>query len=180
MVLFLKILGSILVICGCFLLGINIGQGMNKRLSELKELERIIGMLEGELRYRRNPLRQCFENISMRCSAPFAEWLNHIVDQMKICKNNFLDIWNMGMDRLRIVKREGRLNLKNEDIDEIKHIGNALMEEDLDSQLGALLLEKAALHNKIIGCTEEIQGKKKVAVSMCGLGGIMIVIILAI
>lgn len=168
---------------------------MRRRICELRELERIMGMLEGEMKYRKNPLRQSFLNISVRSSGIYGKWLSYVAGLMEnsnfadgermdenggsSCQTGgFMSVWNQG---LRWLGMQGdRICIRAEDIEGLKYMGQALTETGIDSQINALLLEKTVLHNQITELSNELKNKSRIAFSMCGLGGLLVVICLAV
>lgn len=177
-VLCIKLLGAIFVIGGSFFLGINICYGMNKRIRELKELERIYGMLDGELRFRHNPIRTSFANISSRCSEPFCLWINKLCEELDSADGSLVEIWERSLEHLQRMRKNSEIFLSKEDINDLIHIGQALSESNVEAGARAILLEKDMLHHKICELDHELKGKKKVALSVSSLGGIMLVILL--
>ncbi len=175
-----KISGCIMVLGGSIILGLKMSVKMSKRICELRELERILGMLEGELRFRKNPMAQCFNNISGRCMDAFGRWLSYMSKLLSGGCDSFMEVWREGMEMLKVMRYDARISLTVEDIEELEYIGQALLENHTDSQLNALLLEKTALKNKITGLANELQDRKKVTISLCSLGGIMLVILLGL
>jgi stage III sporulation protein AB len=162
---------------------------MRRRIYELRELERIMGMLEGEMRYRKNPLGQCFRNIGRRCGGIYGEWFLYVAGLMQnnkqpetgddVCAGEgFTYVWDCGLSWLR--QQGCRSCIRQEDIDGLKYMGQALTESDIETQINALMLEKTVLHNRITGLSNEVKNKSRIALSLCGLGGILVVICLTL
>ena len=60
-----------MILAGGILLGIWIAMSMKKRVDELKQIERIINYLEGEIRYKNSLLGEACIAASLRCGQPF-------------------------------------------------------------------------------------------------------------
>jgi stage III sporulation protein AB len=168
-----------MVMGGCMLLGIRLGGNMRRRICELREVERIMGMLEGEMRYRKNPLAESFRNISSRCGGIYGRWLLYIAEliQGNTC-DGFMHVWNQGLGWLSMQGSESCI--RPEDIDGLRFMGQALSEGDIETQINALMLEKTVLHNRITELSSELKNKRRVVLSLCGLGGVLVVICLAL
>jgi stage III sporulation protein AB len=168
-----------MVMGGFLVLGIRLGGNMQRRIYELREVERIMGMLEGEMRYRKNPLGQCFRNIGNRCGGVYGDWLLYVAETASgVFDGGFMSVWNDGLAWLG--RQSDRICIRREDIDGLKYMGQALTEGDIDTQINALMLEKTVLHNRITELSNEVNNRKRIALSLSGLGGILVVICLAL
>ena len=73
---------------GSLVLGIKIALNMKARLRALRELERIISYIEGELRYRHAVLNEALYNVSLKCGHPFDMWLGDLSQRLKVDDNS--------------------------------------------------------------------------------------------
>lgn len=61
-----------------FALGFRLAVLMKKRVSELREMERTVHVLEGEIRYHHAILGEACKNAASRCGQPFSDWLREL------------------------------------------------------------------------------------------------------
>jgi stage III sporulation protein AB len=137
-----------------------------------------MGMIEGEIKYRKNPLGQCFENIGNRCGGIYGDWLLCLAALLRDSNEGFVSVWNQGLNWLFMQRDKNCIS--REDIDGLRYMGQALAEGNTETQINALLLEKAVLQGKITELSGELKNKSRIVLSLCGLGGILVVICLAL
>lgn len=86
--------GGILVIGSAFLMGWRASEELEKEYQELGELQRIISMLQGEIRYARAFLAEAFESISRTASEPYKGWMVKMYQKMNAREcGSFVCIW---------------------------------------------------------------------------------------
>ena len=156
-------------------LGIMLAHAMRKRVEQLRELERVINYLEGEIRYRHSILSEACLNASEKCGQPFNTWLNNLSlnlerDDIDGC---FDDIWS---ESLKILEEKSAL--KREDIETLECLGHTLGYLDIRTQEMGLALEKESLHERVGRIAGELSNRMKISVIMGLLSGIFIVIML--
>ena len=61
--MFLKIIGSIMVLSSCCIAGYALSSEFSRRPAELRELQNILEMFANEVRYLSNPLAPLLKNI---------------------------------------------------------------------------------------------------------------------
>lgn len=147
---------------------------MKKRVDELRELERLINYIEGEIRYRHSILSQACLNAGSKTGQPFKEWLCGLSKTVEEdCDRGFIDIWE---DSLKYLKSKSCLN--KEDMERLYDLGRTLGYLDIESQKQGLMLEKENIHNVIQRLDKSLAGNMKLSVVLGTLGGIFIVVIL--
>lgn len=57
-----KIVGLLLVVCGCTAMGLSAGNEMERRIRELRELLKLLEILEGEIGYANAALAEAFRH----------------------------------------------------------------------------------------------------------------------
>lgn len=159
--MYLKILGSLLVILGAAAWGASASGELRKRLEELEYLERIIWQINGEMSYTKAPLGEVFRRVEKRIREPYRSWLAGIRKEMEGRAGlDFGSLWE---------KRTGRdlkgTFLKKEDRDELAGLGHQMgyldvrmQEETLSWYAGRLARERQELlaglkeEQRILGC----------------------------
>ena len=173
-----------MVIGGGLGMGLVIAANMRRRLSNLKQLEKVMYLLEGELRYRHSTLGDAFANISERTGEPFCEWLANLSNSLSVSKMSmdinelcctFVNIWNESLSQLY---DDTSSYLLVEDIELIKNMGQALGHLDIETQLNEIKLETERLGTIIYELSKVLKDKSRMAVTLSTLGAILVVIIL--
>ena len=163
-----------MVVVGCVSLGFMFAISMKKRVDELRQVERIINHIEGEIRYNNALIKEALRGARTRCAEPFDEWLNYVADELEEDYNDsFSHIWDRSLDIL-----QRKTHLKKSDIKELVLIGQALGYLDMKAIKMGLELQKENLHNVILNLDEVLANNMKVSVILGTLGGFFLVVIL--
>ncbi|MDE6025910.1 MAG: stage III sporulation protein AB [Lachnospiraceae bacterium] len=176
--MYCKLTACVLIISCSGALGVLYALSMKKRIDHLKELQRVINYMEGQITYRHAVLGEVFLNAASKCEAPFDTWLGDLGDKLicgepEIMPESFVSIWQKSLDYIR-----DNTKLKEKDINIIEALGQALGYLDINTQQMSLKLEQDNLHNTIRQAEVEVSNKMKISVVMGMLGGMMIVILL--
>ncbi|MBE5944903.1 MAG: hypothetical protein E7258_08295 [Lachnospiraceae bacterium] len=163
-----------MIIVGGMSLGVMVALSMKKRVEELRQLERILNYIQGELSYKNSILKEAFYEASFRTKPPFDKWLIAIKELIEESEDmTFFEIWEKSLIVLR-----GESHLKREDISELMNIGQTLGYLDVSAQQMGLALEKDNLHSNIVRLDKGLLNNMKVAVILGILGGIFLVVVL--
>ena len=73
--MYIKWVGSFLLLGIASVIGMRKAEALTVRVERMQELKRMIGLLQGELRFHRAALSECFESVSERIQAPFSMFL---------------------------------------------------------------------------------------------------------
>lgn len=171
-----------MVISGSLALGIRIALSMKGRIMALREMERILSYIDGELRCRHSMLGEALYNVSRKTKGPYSQWLSSLVKAVEeqsannLDKEDFQDFYSMWCQSLDRLKEDTFLNAK--DISQLYDVGKALGYLDIESQQMNLNLEREHVHNTILDLDKDVGARMKNAVILCFLGGIMTVIAL--
>lgn len=163
------------MIAGSMALGIKIALMMKKRVEQLKEIERIINYIEGEIRYKHSILKEACINASTKCGQPFSDWLEIVGDRLELSDSGegFSEIW---FESLNVLYEKSLLSKR--DINEINSLGQTLGYLDIRSQEMGLKLEKENIHERLVQSDRELMNRMKISVILGTLSGIFIVIML--
>ncbi|MCM1272841.1 MAG: stage III sporulation protein AB [Clostridium sp.] len=176
--MYCKLTACILIISCSGALGVSYALSMKKRIEHLKELQRIMNYMAGEIAYRHAVLGEVFLNAASKCGAPFQMWLADLGDKLtcnesELMQEPFVGIWRKSLDYIR-----EHTKFKESDIRIMEALGQALGYLDINTQQMSLKLEQENLQNIIKQADMELANKMKVSVVMGTLGGVMIVILL--
>ena len=152
---------------------------MRGRIQQLREIERILGYLEGELRCRHAMLDEALHNVSLKTGHPFDIWLeelSHGINAQSTDVNNeeFVDFNSMWRQALGFLGNNTLLNSK--DIIKLLDVGKALGYLDIESQQMNLNLEREQLHSHILELDKDLNARMKNVIVLSFLGGLMVVI----
>ncbi|MBQ8924456.1 MAG: stage III sporulation protein AB [Lachnospiraceae bacterium] len=195
-----KLAGAFLVITGAGIAGTSYAYRLKKRLDNLKELEHIVINIENDIRYRHSIISSAFKNVSTKCHKPFSHWLMFISKRLDYaddpneaneqlindfdCDDEFFngffhntyefsEIW----DKSLIYLKDNSF-LKNEDIDDLKTLGQTLGYLDITSQKMGISLFLDNLHSKINEINSTLNDKIRISIIAGMVSGIFIVILL--
>ncbi len=155
-------------------MGIYFGRLYRQRLEQLRELERIVNFIQGEIKYKHSILSDAFFNVSDRSKEPFKGWLFSLGEAL--VKNNheeFFLIWENSLEYLKNYSV-----LKDMDYKELLAIGQAFSSADIDSQEKSISYEREIIHSRVISMDKSVADKMKTSIVFGGLSGILIVVIL--
>ena len=159
-----KLAGCLLVIGAAALMGVRKGEAVRNQYRQRKYLQRILCMIESEIRYAHAHLGEIFRDISGSLKEPYREWLLSVRDSMEKRDGRALEeIWEDGVGR----------HLKKSGLPE-KELGAS----DLELQLKILRHYEEQLNLEIQEIREEMQVKVKLCHCLGVLGGMLVAVLL--
>ena len=166
-------MGILLVVSGCTAFGFLVAKGFLTRVRQLRELERLIGYMSGEVRYRREILAQAFYNVSKKCKEPFASWLGGLADNLKQgpLTLDFDSIWREAAGELYLLSA-----FKQEDMEYVYNLGQTIGYLDVQAQEQGLMLLQGDLNRHIQRLESEMKERIRVAMILGTVVGILLVI----
>ncbi|MBQ8924422.1 MAG: stage III sporulation protein AB [Lachnospiraceae bacterium] len=168
-----KLAGALFVISGGGIAGFSYAYKLRKRLDNLRELERIVIHIENDIRYRHSIISEAFRGVSVRCRKPFSDWLMFLSERLDDADSQFSEIWDSSLIYLK-----DNSFLHNEDIDNLKTLGQTLGYLDIASQEMGIKLFLENLHNKINEISSTLNDKIRISIIAGMVGGIFIVVLL--
>ncbi len=185
--MYCKLAGALCIIVAGFSLGMYLALSMQKRVRELRELERTIHILEGEIRYHHAILYEACQNTAYRCGQPFSEWMSSLYadlyadaydvdtefhgDEQEM--DRFICLWNSSLEKLYRIS-----HLTKNDMELVKAVGRCLGYLDIETQQQGFSLECEHIHMCMLRAEQELGNKMKLSVILATLGGILLVIML--
>lgn len=160
------------------MIGLKFAFELKKRTMQLKELQRIINYLEGEITYRHSVLSEAFMSVAAKCGQPFNLWLENLANELileddVLKPDSFYESWCAS---LKYLKKNTKL--KSGDIMVLKALGQAFGYLDISTQQMTLKLEQENLRRIVKSADDELVSHMKISVVFGVLGGLMIVIML--
>lgn len=166
-------LGIGLVIAGSTAIGLAVSWEMEKRLVQLREMRRMVGMLEGEIRCANSTLSECFRHVAGRICEPFGAFLENMAEHMEEFRGDTVqEIFTQHVEQdLRDTA------LASEDLEQLKRLGEQLGYLDAQMQLNALALYQNQLEDSYKRAAEAFAGKAKLCRYLGLMGGLFLAII---
>lgn len=169
-----KLAGCVLVISASSLMGMRRAEMIRNHYQQMKYLQRIICMIESEIRYAHAHLGEIFRDVSGRLDAPYKEWLLSVREAMEERDGRiFEEIWEKETNRY--LKKSG---LPEKELCRLSQLGGQLGASDLELQLKILGLYQEQLSLETEELREEMQEKVRLCHCLGVLGGILVTVLL--
>lgn len=169
---FFRYVFLILILTGSTSIGFLLSKKYINRVCELNSLSNLINILQNKIKFTHKPLGEILEEIST-----IKENINisqiFLKSGQNLKEKNFQDSWSEAISEQRFY-----LNLKNEDINLIKSLGNVLGKTDIDGQMSEINQFNLQLKVQIKNAEEERNKNAKMYKSLGTIIGLAIVIIL--
>ena len=154
--------------------GIMKAENMKRQLENMKELQRIISMIQSEIRYSQAFLGEIFENIGQGVREPFRSWLLEMSRQT----NSFIgkslgDIWQSSVE----------INLDAFGFpvyifESLKQLGNQLGYADVQVQMRLMDLYQEHLERTIREMHDQVQTKVRLYHCLGVMSGLFVAVLL--
>ncbi len=155
--MYLKIIGSLFLMSSTAAIGFIKAEELNERVKNLMELKRMMGLLQGELRFRRAALPEAFWNVSERVEKPFEGFLKEVSDKLeKREPEGFDEIWNAAC--VRLLRNEG---FQKTDGQLFEILGSSMGYLDLTMQMETIQLAMQQTEEAIEKAKEQQEQKGK-------------------
>jgi len=156
------------------LIGIEIGKMKTLRINDLREFKKAFLILKSEIESFKTPLGECCKNISLKTKEPVSQIFGAVHDEIyNFTQNNLDSVWVN-----KIEKYKSYLNLKNEDIEELKSFGNCFGFSDDNMQKKNIDFTISYIDDKIEILNQETEKNKKLFNNLGILSGILACILL--
>lgn len=170
----LKLPGMILVVFSCAALGWNQSMAIENRLRQLREIEKLVHLMLGEMTYRKEALPEVLLNISKKAAPPFDEFFREAAQQAGLYQGErFSDIF-----RKQAEKSLKKSNLTAKELEEFIQLGEYLGWLDMDMQRNTMTLYLEQLKGDILALSGEIPVRQKLCRSIGVMAGVFLAIIL--
>lgn len=170
----LKAAGSILVVLSATAFGIRKAADLKEQYAQLLHIQRIIYMLQSEMRYARESLGEIFLHIGNLVEEPYREWFAEMNNRIEERNGGTLaeiwadsvwqNLWNCG--------------LRNEEIQRLSELGGQLGSADMEMQMKALELYQIQVTESLDTMREELKMKMRLRCCLGVTCGMLIAILL--
>jgi|LSQX01.1.fsa_nt_gb stage III sporulation protein AB len=133
--MFLKIIGSFMVLAACCITGYSLSSEFTRRPGELRELQNILELFANEVRYFSTPLVDAFEKIAGKAKTPVGMFFSATASILRDGTLNASDAWNMA-----ICEYNKKTSLAKEDLEVLDSFGKMLGKSDMEGQLSSIEL----------------------------------------
>ncbi len=170
----LKVLGSCMILGGCFGIGLWYRAQFNGRIRTIRTLRAILELLSSEVRYGRSTLPECCSRAAASFAPPLGEALERVGQSMRE---------NTGISFGETFQREfgealAALPLHDEDRDAFLQFTRQTCLADGQMQLRAMEQGMELLCQKEEELEDENAGKCRMAVGLGAMGGMLLILIL--
>ncbi|HZW67332.1 MAG TPA: stage III sporulation protein SpoAB [Pseudogracilibacillus sp.] len=169
----LKLLGAISFITATSLIGIDLSRRLTMRSNELRTFIYSLQMIEAEMTYSFDSLRQIFYNIHKKTSGPIGIFYHTLTNKLSKPVGEFSSVWN---DALRALKKNSAL--QEQDVAILQQFGENVGHHTIDQQQKQIKLTIYYLQKQLDEANEQKYKYDKTIKSIGFLLGILIVLIL--
>lgn len=161
----LKISGIVFIMAATTFMGIRKADDLQEEYRQMRYLQKIMSMVESEIRYAHSHLGEIFSHISSYAKEPYKGWLMSMQREMNSGNGEvFCEIWSQSIEEY--LKDSG---LPESELTRLKQLGNQLGVFDLKHQLNLLELFQQQLSSSM----EEMQEGMKTKVRLYHCLGVM-------
>lgn len=160
--MYMKMLGSLFLMSSTTAIGFLKAEELRERVKKLQELKRMMGLLQGELRFHRSELAEAFGNVSKRVYEPFGTFLKNMEEGLEQHQaESFEILWKQCSRKLIL---EG--GFWEKDLQPMDILGSGLGYLDLTMQMETLNQALLGTEEKIREAKEQLKNKEKLYQTM--------------
>ena len=154
--------------------GITKAEKVKNQWENMEYLQRIISLIQSEIRYSRAFLGEIFANIGQGVKEPYKSWLLEMSDRVnEFSGARFEDIWKVSVHKNLKV-----LNLPEQELESLKSLGNQLGYADMQVQMRLLDLYQEHLERTIREVHGEVQTKVRLYHCLGVMSGLFVAVLL--
>lgn len=168
-----KVFGAMFIVFSTSAYGFVKCRELNNRMMQLKEIEKIIFLLKGEIEFGHTPIPEAFENVAQRCQTGLKGILTDFSAKLQKGNKDLRENWKEYME-----KELKSLDLSRQEIIDFVQLGEILGLNEWDTQIKVLSTYENGLKRDIDELSESLPSKTKVYRSLGIMCGIIITIII--
>lgn len=169
----LKLLGILCILSGSTGLGISFARELDLRIQELSQMQQLMLLLRGEIRYMHQPLPEAFLHLSGNAPVPFREFFSHTAEDLQQRNGQTAEeIWKRNLKQYL-----PGLHLGRQEIKDLEKLGGMLGYLDVEMQVNALDYYLEQLKLSACHARETAKNRRKLYQYMGALGGAALVIL---
>lgn len=172
--IFIKIMGCVFIITSSAGMGWYFSSELRNRISDLKELKKLVFLLRGDIRYANTPLPEAVQALSIRHDGKYKLFLTEIAERLnELGGISFCIIWKNA-----VTKKLENTSLSKKDLNGLGQLGETLGYLDKDMQINTLDLYISQIEEEIADISHGIKEKTYLYNSLGIMGGIFITLIM--
>ena len=172
--MYIKLMGSLFLLGSASAIGFLKAEDLKVRVRKLLELKRMIGFLQGELRFHKVTLSEAFEQVSGRMEEPFDGFLKELAEKLENKdQRNLMELWQEAVEKL--LKNEG---FQKEDKYLLDLLGKGLGYLDLRMQTENLQLALIQAEEAVIAAKETQKVKGRLYQTMGMTTGVFLILLI--
>lgn len=172
--MFCKAIGIVCILLSATGIAIRKNKGLHRQLLELRQLQQLLQLLQGEIRYQCATLPEAFVGCGERLAGTCGSWMERLGKRLLQYEGvSFREIWEEELDVLQkdtMLSKECLINLRQ--------LGGQLSYADRDTQLHGIQLCCMRLDEEEGRLSGELPGKLKTGTGLMILTGCFLVILL--
>ncbi len=130
----LKALGILCILAGSTGIGFLYAQELELRMAELQQIQQLLLLLRGEIRYMHQPLPEAFWHLSGKAPVPFADFLTKTAKELQERNGQTAEeIWKRNLKSCLPA-----LHIDRQEQKDLEKLGSMLGYLDVDMQVNAL------------------------------------------
>ena len=170
----MKVAGALLILGTTTIWGIKKAEKYKSKLEHMKYLQRILTLIQSEIRYSRSFMGEIFGGVGQNAKEPYRSWLLHMSKRLEeFTGESFEHIWRSSIDKYLNV-----LELPTDEMDRFKVLGNQLGFSDIQVQMRLIDLYQEQLERTIGEMQEQMQTKVRLCHCMGVMSGLFIAVLL--
>lgn len=171
-----KLVGIVLIILSSSLLGFYYAAAPKRRIADLLELRRALGILKAEISYGLTVFPEAAANIAERTKSPIKDIfmdMHETLKENRLEMESLFDIWCSSFQ-----KYEKRSHFSKEDISAFSSLGQTIGYLDKKMQTSAIDMTDVYITDKVDELNKKNEKTSRMYRSIGILGGILITIVL--
>lgn len=169
----MKIVGCILILLTTTLIGFRKADDFKNEYRQMCYMQRLLQILEGEIRYSHTHLQDIFEKMARQSVKPYKQWLYYLSENITDSDKSFECIWE---DSIEGYLRESGLPRTERKL--LAELGGQLGIFDRELQLEMLQLYKKEYELRIKDVQSNLKEKVNLSQYLGIAGGILTIILL--
>lgn len=166
--------GALLIVGMTSIWGILKAEKVRSQMENMKYLQRIISLMQSEIRYSRAFLGEIFANIGQGTKEPYRSWLLEMSERTNAFTGEcFEEIWKDSICRNLTI-----LELPGQELEALKSLGNQLGYADIQVQMKLIDLYQEHLERTIRELHEQVQTKVKLYHCLGVMSGLFVAVLL--
>lgn len=169
----MKLIGAILLISATSYIGFDISKKLSSRTKELRMFIYSLQMIEAEMTFSHQSLRQIFIQVKEKTEGPVASFYERLAEHLKKPITYFYSLWN---DELNLLKQQS--TLKESELTILQQFGKNIGNHTIEQQKKQIKLTIYYLQKQLDEAIEQKNKYDRTVKSLGFLVGLLIVLIL--